>query len=237
MATASSIDDQISCSLCLEIFIDPRVLPCGHTFCLTCLQNHIDANNTDDTFECPNCRDMVGDDSRPTAQQDPSRLVIESSCEMIKKFSLSIEHQMMSDIERLQRSVDVSATQTAAQMQTQGDELIAEFTTAVRTELEKRNSELEKCRQSVNNEIVELFTDANRLIEESKECMKLGEILLRSASLSDMKRHVSKFSKMQTITTDYLATQHPEFPNLAITLVEPEKTGNKTFSVEIGKIL
>ncbi|XP_041346812.1 E3 ubiquitin-protein ligase TRIM7-like [Gigantopelta aegis] len=270
MATASSTDDQISCSLCLEIFIDPRVLPCGHTFCLTCLQNHIDANNTDDTFVCPNCRDVVGfpdnkqptsswasqfkrnlalvdaiglikqfkicGDPRATTQQDPNRLVIESSCETIKKFSNFIENQMTSDIERLQRSVDVSATQTAAQMQIQGGKLIAEFTTAVRAELEKRNSELEKCRQSVNNEIVELFTDVNRLIEESKECLKLGENLLRSASVSDMKRHVTKFSKIQQITADYLATPRPEFPDLAITLVEPEKTGRKTFSAEIGRI-
>ncbi|XP_041372556.1 uncharacterized protein LOC121385834 [Gigantopelta aegis] len=155
---------------------------------------------------------------------------------MIKKFSHFIEYQMTSDIERLQRSVDVSATQTAAQMQRQGDKLIAEFTTAVRTELEKRTSELEKCRQSVNNEIVELFSDVNRLIEESKECMKLGENLLRSASLSDMKRLVSKFSKIQKITTDYLATPRPEFPDLAITLVEPENTVSRTFSAEIGRI-
>ncbi|XP_041346811.1 tripartite motif-containing protein 5-like isoform X2 [Gigantopelta aegis] len=271
MATASSTDDEISCSLCLEIFTDPRGLPCGHTFCLTCLQNHIDANTTDDTFMCPNCRDVVGipdnkqptsswasqfkrnlalvdaiglikqfkicGDPRATTQQDPNRLVIESSCETIKKFSHFIEHQMTSDIERLQRSVDVSATQTAAQMQRQGDKLISEFTTAVRTELEKSNSELDKCRQSVNNEIVELFIDVNRLIEESKECLKLGENLLRSTSLPDMKRHVSKFSKMQKITADYLATQRPEFPDLAITLVEPEKTGRKTFSAEIGRIL
>ncbi|XP_041373158.1 uncharacterized protein LOC121386345 [Gigantopelta aegis] len=270
MATASTTDDPISCSLCLDIFTDPRVLPCGHTFCLICLQNHIDANSTDDTFMCPNCRHVVGihDNTQPTSscasqfkrnlalvdaiglikqikicgdpiattQQDPNRLLIESSCETIKKCSHFIENQMTSDIERLQRSVDVSATQTADQMQRQGDKLIAEFTTAVRTELEKRNSELEKCRQSVNNDIVELFTDVNRLIEESNECLKLGENLIRSASLSDMKRHVSKFSKIQKITTDYLATPRPEFPDLAITLVESEKTRSKTFSAEIGKI-
>ncbi|XP_041346808.1 uncharacterized protein LOC121366418 [Gigantopelta aegis] len=270
MATASSTDDPISCSLCLEVFTDPRVLPCGHTFCLTCLQNHIDANNTDYTFVCPNCRDVVGipdntqptsswasqfkrnlalldaiglikqikicGDPRATTQQDPNRLVIESSCETIKKFSHFIEKRMTSDIKRLQRSVDVSATPTAAQMQRQGDKLIAEFTTALRTELGKRISELEKCRQSVNNEIVELFTDVNRLIVESKECLKLGENLLRSASLCDMKRHVSKFSKIQNITTDYLATPRSEFPDLAITLVEPEKTRSKTFSAEIGRI-
>ncbi|XP_041373527.1 uncharacterized protein LOC121386628 [Gigantopelta aegis] len=270
MATASSTDESISCNICLEVVTDPRGLPCGHTYCLTCLQNHIDANNTDDTFVCPNCRDVVGipdstqptsswasqfkrnlalvdaiglikqikicGDPRATTQQDPNRLVIESSCETIKKFSHFIEHQMTSDIERLQRSVDVSATQTAAQMQRQGDELIAEFTTAVRTEMEKRNSELETYRQSVNNGIVELFTDVNRLIDEIKECLKLGENLLRSASLSDMKRHLSKFSKIQKITTDYLATPRPEFPDLAITLVEPETTGSKTFSAEIGRI-
>ncbi|XP_041346858.1 uncharacterized protein LOC121366504 isoform X2 [Gigantopelta aegis] len=240
MATASSTDDQISCSLCLEVFTDPRGLPCGHTFCLICLQNHIDANNTDETFVCPNCRDVVGipDNTQSTstrASQFKRNLALVDAIGLIKQFK--IQHQMTSDIERLQRSVYISATQTAAQMQRQGDKLIADFTTAVRNELEKRNSELEKCRQSVNKEIVELFTDVNRLIVESKECLKFGETLLRSTSLPDMKRHVSKFSKIQTITADYLATQRPEFPDLAITLAEPEKTGRKMFSAEIGRIL
>ncbi|XP_041372558.1 E3 ubiquitin-protein ligase Midline-1-like [Gigantopelta aegis] len=93
MATASTTDDQISCSFCLEIFTDPRVLPCGHTFCLTCLQNHIDANNTDDAFMCPNCRDVVGisDNKQPTsswASQFKRNLALVDAIGLIKQFKI-----------------------------------------------------------------------------------------------------------------------------------------------------
>jgi tripartite motif-containing protein 2/3 len=27
----------VECGICLDIYTDPRVLPCGHTFCLGCL--------------------------------------------------------------------------------------------------------------------------------------------------------------------------------------------------------
>jgi hypothetical protein len=30
-------NSHVECSSCLEIFIDPRILPCGHTFCLQCI--------------------------------------------------------------------------------------------------------------------------------------------------------------------------------------------------------
>ncbi|XP_041373688.1 uncharacterized protein LOC121386751 [Gigantopelta aegis] len=273
MASASSTDhDEISCSLCLEVFTDPRGLPCGHTYCLKCLQTHINVNTfNDNSFLCPNCRretkipdstqpriswaaqfsrltDLVKaidvikkfkirDDMKVSNEEDPHRLVIKSSCDVIKNLGPVIENQMMSDIKRLQRSVDVSATQTAAQIQRQGDELIAEFTTAVRTALEKRNLELEKCRQSVNNEIMELFTDANRMIEEGKKYLELGERLLTSGSPSDIKNNVLTFTNMRTLTADYAAKYHSEIPHLAITLTEPAKTKGKTFVADIGRIL
>lgn len=40
MATASKIDDLLQCPICLEIFHDPKVLDCQHTFCTNCLKVH-----------------------------------------------------------------------------------------------------------------------------------------------------------------------------------------------------
>ena len=33
------INSSIECNICLQVCLDPRILPCGHTFCLSCLQN------------------------------------------------------------------------------------------------------------------------------------------------------------------------------------------------------
>lgn len=34
----SAVNSLLECSICLEVYRDPRNLPCGHTFCLRCLQ-------------------------------------------------------------------------------------------------------------------------------------------------------------------------------------------------------
>lgn len=44
------------CSVCLERFRDPRILPCGHFFCTDCLDTMLRSNNLRD---CPQCRSPV----------------------------------------------------------------------------------------------------------------------------------------------------------------------------------
>ncbi|KAI8509634.1 hypothetical protein Bbelb_120620 [Branchiostoma belcheri] len=58
MAAASAslgeqFQEELSCSICLELFTRPKVLPCQHTFCQDCLQDHVRDKKH---FECPNCR-------------------------------------------------------------------------------------------------------------------------------------------------------------------------------------
>ena len=33
------VNPLLECSICLQVFQDPRILPCGHTFCLRCVQS------------------------------------------------------------------------------------------------------------------------------------------------------------------------------------------------------
>ena len=44
----------LKCSICLEFFSDPRVLPCLHTYCLKCLQGLVTDQKSD--LSCPQCR-------------------------------------------------------------------------------------------------------------------------------------------------------------------------------------
>lgn len=53
------LEDTLTCSVCQEIFEDPRQLPCGHSICLSCLQNLRD-HSIDVPFRCPNCRQYFG---------------------------------------------------------------------------------------------------------------------------------------------------------------------------------
>ena len=57
MATASSVTtDLTTCSICLEVFNNPKSLPCLHAFCLKCLEGYFKDKCPGDEVTCPLCR-------------------------------------------------------------------------------------------------------------------------------------------------------------------------------------
>ncbi|CAH1250620.1 TRIM56 [Branchiostoma lanceolatum] len=56
-STLSKISgDFLECTICLEPFKDPKVLPCLHTFCEDCLKKFIAQDKVKNKFQCPTCR-------------------------------------------------------------------------------------------------------------------------------------------------------------------------------------
>jgi len=47
------IQEALECSICFEMFDQPRVLPCGHTFCMSCL---VAIKQRNSALPCPQCR-------------------------------------------------------------------------------------------------------------------------------------------------------------------------------------
>ena len=45
------------CSICLETFKTPRILPCGHTLCTECLESLMTAEISQRS--CPECRKAI----------------------------------------------------------------------------------------------------------------------------------------------------------------------------------
>ncbi|XP_014772583.1 uncharacterized protein LOC106870863 [Octopus bimaculoides] len=60
---STTVVDMDLCPICLDEFRDPRVLPCQHSFCMQCLQNHVDSHKSDifrkGVFHCPSCRALT----------------------------------------------------------------------------------------------------------------------------------------------------------------------------------
>ena len=50
------LSDQLSCSVCLEEYRRPRVLPCLHVFCEACLEKLVGTQRDKQSAPCPNCR-------------------------------------------------------------------------------------------------------------------------------------------------------------------------------------
>ena len=47
---------EVSCSVCMTTFTDPKTLPCLHSFCLRCLNGIQRTSGRHDTIKCPECR-------------------------------------------------------------------------------------------------------------------------------------------------------------------------------------
>ncbi|XP_064197030.1 E3 ubiquitin-protein ligase TRIM35-like isoform X1 [Anguilla rostrata] len=77
MASGSSLlDEELSCPVCSEIFRDPLVLSCSHSFCKACLQQYWEQKGS---RECPVCRRRSSMDSpRPN-------LSLSNICEVFLK--------------------------------------------------------------------------------------------------------------------------------------------------------
>ncbi|XP_034023781.1 finTRIM family, member 86 [Thalassophryne amazonica] len=58
MASAWSDENTFVCPVCLETLTDPATLPCGHSYCLACIQNHWDRGDAKGEYTCPQCRQV-----------------------------------------------------------------------------------------------------------------------------------------------------------------------------------
>ena len=73
MWTTRFAEEALSCPVCYTTFAQPRVLPCGHTFCAACL-----ARLRQD--ECPLCR-------TPAAIEDaPPNVVVEDLVGLVREY-------------------------------------------------------------------------------------------------------------------------------------------------------
>ncbi|XP_039543492.1 tripartite motif-containing protein 35-like isoform X1 [Pimephales promelas] len=73
---ASLSEDDFSCRLCKEIFKDPVLLTCSHSFCKECIQQFWRTKNTQ---ECPVCR------RRSSRDDPPCNLALKNLCESFLK--------------------------------------------------------------------------------------------------------------------------------------------------------
>ncbi|XP_072296944.1 tripartite motif-containing protein 16-like protein [Eucyclogobius newberryi] len=58
-ATTISVEqDQFSCSVCLEVLRDPVTIPCGHSYCLACIEDYWNRPKQKGQYSCPQCRQV-----------------------------------------------------------------------------------------------------------------------------------------------------------------------------------
>ncbi|XP_029106059.1 zinc-binding protein A33-like isoform X2 [Scleropages formosus] len=71
-AEVSFLDEELVCSVCCEIFKDPVILLCSHSFCRSCVQQYWEQKSS---RECPVCR------RRSSMERPPVNLVLQNIIE------------------------------------------------------------------------------------------------------------------------------------------------------------
>ena len=78
-----NLHEEVSCSVCMTTFTEPKILPCFHTFCLHCLNGILQNSGRHDIIACPECRREVQVPSSRNLKDLPTNFRINSLLDVL----------------------------------------------------------------------------------------------------------------------------------------------------------
>ncbi|XP_040212495.1 E3 ubiquitin-protein ligase TRIM39-like [Rana temporaria] len=87
---SSALGDELSCSICLNLYTVPVSLRCGHNFCRDCIATALDTQEGSGVYSCPECREEYVE--RPTLEKN------RKLCNIVDNFRSTQQEEEKSEI-------------------------------------------------------------------------------------------------------------------------------------------
>uniref|UniRef100_A0A3P9ICM8 Si:dkey-46i9.6 n=1 Tax=Oryzias latipes TaxID=8090 RepID=A0A3P9ICM8_ORYLA len=131
-ATGNLSEEQVHCSICLDVFTNPVSIPCGHNFCQNCILGYW---KTSPLYQCPMCKKSFY--KRPDISVNTVLREIAEQFKQIRVFS-----ELVRSIQRSQAELVVAIEEKQRQTERRAQGLISELEQEI-SELKRRNADLE----------------------------------------------------------------------------------------------
>ncbi|KAM6954498.1 nuclear factor 7, brain-like [Aplochiton taeniatus] len=171
MASSSSLSEEdFCCSVCHDIFKDPVLLLCSHSFCKGCLQEYWKQKESQ---ECPVCR------RKSSMEHPPCNLALRNLCEEELQAALKLLQKKMEAFGKVKQTSDQTANYIKVQAENTETQIKEEFKklhqflqeeeeariSALREEEEQKSQRMKEKIEGLSREISTL-SDTIKAIEE-----------------------------------------------------------------------
>ena len=86
-----NLKEEVTCSVCIHLYTNPKQLPCLHIFCLECLNDLVRTSARHGKIKCPICQTEVAVPESGTMETLPSSFYVKNLLDTlaIKEFNTS----------------------------------------------------------------------------------------------------------------------------------------------------
>ncbi|XP_041359532.1 nuclear pore complex protein DDB_G0274915-like isoform X2 [Gigantopelta aegis] len=93
------LDHELTCTVCVEYFKDPVILPCSHSFCITCIKGIIRHSGQQvQSFDCPLCRQKIHLKTPNITDDFPKNLALENLVKLHTETSSSFPDELFESV-------------------------------------------------------------------------------------------------------------------------------------------
>ncbi|XP_008276429.1 tripartite motif-containing protein 65-like [Stegastes partitus] len=188
-----SVDNaQFSCSICLELLRDPVTIPCGHSYCMSCLTKYWDRQGV---CNCPQCRATFS----PRPKLGRNNLLVEmmqklSAVGLTKGPSAPPLYELLAPAEGgfEHPTFDVSSVRPE---RTDGQRLLGETRRQLAAQIKEREFEVQQLKQSLksfSHMAKAAVKDSSRIFSELMEFLEHRRVEMKALIRAQEKAELNR---------------------------------------------